>query len=102
MGSGSNLRQRRHAPKRRNGNSANPASQWRLTCTRWHASTLGVARPEFAKGVVSSGLTRPSTQMIQLTNDPIETTNLVNRVRHPEAGAVVLFLGTTRELTGGK
>ena len=40
--------------------------------------------------------------MIQLTDDPIDTTALLNRVRHPEAGAVVLFLGTTRELTGGR
>ena len=40
--------------------------------------------------------------MIQLTDDPIDTQTLLNRVRHPEAGAVVLFLGTTRELTGGR
>jgi molybdopterin synthase catalytic subunit len=37
--------------------------------------------------------------MIQLTDQPIDTAALVDRVRHPEAGAVVLFLGTTRELT---
>src|SRR5215470_2084040 len=40
--------------------------------------------------------------MIQLTSEPIDTTALLNRVRHPEAGAVVLFLGTTRELTDGR
>jgi molybdopterin synthase catalytic subunit len=40
--------------------------------------------------------------MIQLTDDPIDTSALLNRVRHPEAGAVVLFLGTTRELTAGR
>src|SRR3954468_18476198 len=40
--------------------------------------------------------------MIQLTNDPIDTSSMLDRVRHPEAGAVVLFLGTTRELTSGK
>jgi molybdopterin synthase catalytic subunit len=40
--------------------------------------------------------------MIQLTDTPIDTSLLLNRVRHPEAGAVVLFLGTTRELTGGR
>ncbi len=40
--------------------------------------------------------------MIQLTNNPIDSTALLDRVRHPEAGAVVLFLGTTRELTGGR
>src|SRR3954453_5132004 len=40
--------------------------------------------------------------MIQLTPNPIDTAAIVDRVRHPEAGAVVLFLGTTRELTAGK
>jgi molybdopterin synthase catalytic subunit len=40
--------------------------------------------------------------MIQLTDYPIDTAALVERVRHPEAGAVVLFLGTTREITGGR
>ncbi len=40
--------------------------------------------------------------MIELTPNPIDTSAVVNRVRHPEAGAVVLFLGTTRELTAGR
>ena len=40
--------------------------------------------------------------MIQLTDQPIDTAALVDRARHPEAGAVVLFLGTTRELTAGR
>jgi molybdopterin synthase catalytic subunit len=40
--------------------------------------------------------------MIQLTNQPIDTAALLDRTRHPEAGAVVLFLGTTRELTDGR
>ncbi|HEX5471380.1 MAG TPA: molybdenum cofactor biosynthesis protein MoaE [Lacipirellulaceae bacterium] len=40
--------------------------------------------------------------MIQLTSDPIDTAAILDRVRHPEAGAVVLFLGTTRELTAGR
>ena len=40
--------------------------------------------------------------MIELTEQTIDTSAVVNRVRHPEAGAVVLFLGTTRELTGGR
>jgi molybdopterin synthase catalytic subunit len=37
--------------------------------------------------------------MIQLLNHPIDTSALLDRVRHPEAGAVLLFPGTTRELT---
>ena len=37
--------------------------------------------------------------MIQLTEKPIDTAALVDSARHPEAGAIVLFLGTTRELT---
>lgn len=40
--------------------------------------------------------------MIELTVHPIDTNSVVDRVRHPEAGAVVLFLGTTRELTAGR
>jgi molybdopterin synthase catalytic subunit len=38
--------------------------------------------------------------MIQLTDQPIDLLSIVNDARHPEAGAVVLFLGTTREITG--
>jgi len=40
--------------------------------------------------------------MIQLTDNVIDTAALVDRARHPNAGAVVLFLGTTRELTNGR
>ncbi len=40
--------------------------------------------------------------MIQLTDKYIDTAAAVDAVRHPHAGAVVLFLGTTRELTDGK
>ena len=40
--------------------------------------------------------------MHQLTNEPIDAQTLVARACHPRAGAVVLFLGTTRELTGGR
>jgi molybdopterin synthase catalytic subunit len=42
------------------------------------------------------------TTMIQLTSEPIDTAEIIDRVRDPLAGAVVLFLGTTRELTGGR
>ena len=38
--------------------------------------------------------------MIQLTHDPIDTEELLGKVRSVQAGAVVLFLGTTREWTG--
>ena len=40
--------------------------------------------------------------MIELTDTTIDTAALADRARHPEAGAIVLFLGTTRELTAGK
>jgi molybdopterin synthase catalytic subunit len=40
--------------------------------------------------------------MIQLTHEPIDTAAIVKQASHPHAGAVVLFLGTTRELTGGR
>ncbi|HJT36175.1 MAG TPA: molybdenum cofactor biosynthesis protein MoaE [Pirellulales bacterium] len=38
--------------------------------------------------------------MIELTHQPIDPTAVIDRVSSPLAGAVVLFLGTTREWTG--
>jgi molybdopterin synthase catalytic subunit len=40
--------------------------------------------------------------MVSLTHDPIDTAALLSHVSSPRAGAVVLFLGTTRELTAGR
>ena len=40
--------------------------------------------------------------MIQLTDHPIDTGELLAQVSSPLAGAVVLFLGTVRELTKGR
>ena len=40
--------------------------------------------------------------MIQLTTEPIDTAEILLRVGSPQAGAVVLFLGTTREVTAGR
>ena len=40
--------------------------------------------------------------MISLTDKPIEHAALLAQVASHEAGAVVLFLGTTRELTQGR
>jgi molybdopterin synthase catalytic subunit len=40
--------------------------------------------------------------MIHITPDPIDPSSLLARVSHPNAGAVVLFLGTTREMTGDR
>lgn len=40
--------------------------------------------------------------MIQLTREPIDTADLLHRVSSPLAGAVVLFLGTVREVTGDR
>jgi molybdopterin synthase catalytic subunit len=38
--------------------------------------------------------------MVRLTPDPIDYHALAEKVRHPSAGAVALFLGTVRDLTG--
>jgi molybdopterin synthase catalytic subunit len=38
--------------------------------------------------------------MIELTTQPIDPAAVLGRVASPRAGALVLFLGTTRELTG--
>jgi molybdopterin synthase catalytic subunit len=40
--------------------------------------------------------------MISLTHHPIDTAALLEQVNSPQAGAVVLFLGTVRELTGNR
>ena len=40
--------------------------------------------------------------MIEITRDPIDISAVVGSVSSSRAGAVVLFVGTTRELTGGR
>lgn len=40
--------------------------------------------------------------MVELTELPIDSAALLSRAQSPEAGAVVLFLGTTRRLTNGR
>jgi molybdopterin synthase catalytic subunit len=44
----------------------------------------------------------PRAKMIALTHEPIDTAALLDSVSSPEAGAVVLFLGTTRGTTAGR
>lgn len=38
--------------------------------------------------------------MLSVTSEPIQITSVTDAVRDPRAGAVVLFLGTVREVTG--
>jgi molybdopterin synthase catalytic subunit len=40
--------------------------------------------------------------MIEITTSPIDAAAVTERVRSPLAGAVCTFLGTVRELTGGR
>jgi molybdopterin synthase catalytic subunit len=40
--------------------------------------------------------------MIQITDQPIDLTEVLDSVRSPAAGGVVLFVGTTREMTDGR
>ena len=40
--------------------------------------------------------------MIRLTREPIDYPRLTESARHPSGGAVVLFLGTVRDLTGDR
>lgn len=40
--------------------------------------------------------------MIQLTHDTIDSNDLLQRAKSPDAGAVLLFLGCTRQHTGGR
>jgi molybdopterin synthase catalytic subunit len=46
--------------------------------------------------------TNPAVPMIDLITTPIDTDEVLRRVASPAAGAVVLFLGTTREFTAGR
>ena len=40
--------------------------------------------------------------MTEITRQPIDTAALLRRATTPQAGAVVLFVGVTREFTGGR
>jgi len=40
--------------------------------------------------------------LVRLTREPIDFAALTEEVRSPQAGAVVLFLGTVREMTDGR
>src|SRR5262245_24243551 len=40
--------------------------------------------------------------MIELTAEPIDVPRVLARIERPEAGAVVLFLGVTRQFTAGR
>jgi molybdopterin synthase catalytic subunit len=40
--------------------------------------------------------------MIHLTHEPIDTDELLARVRDPRAGAILLFVGVTREFTNDR
>ncbi len=48
------------------------------------------------------GTTNTVAPMIELTSNPIDETAVLRDVRSPLAGAVVLFLGTAREVTGSQ
>ena len=43
-----------------------------------------------------------SAPIVELTRESIDFGALTEAVRSPQAGAVVLFLGTVREMTGGR
>ncbi len=46
---------------------------------------------------------RPLTsRMVDIISHPIDTDSLLRQVGSPAAGAVVLFVGTTREFTAGR
>lgn len=43
-----------------------------------------------------------ASKMVELVRNPIDPAAILQSVTGPQAGAAVLFLGTTRELTGGR
>ena len=40
--------------------------------------------------------------MIEITHDELNAADVEARVRHPGAGAIVVFVGTTRDNTAGR
>jgi len=48
----------------------------------------------------SKGMTLSKTTFVELVHDAIDTDRLLTRSRRSDCGAVLLFLGTTREWTG--
>jgi molybdopterin synthase catalytic subunit len=51
---------------------------------------------------VESRLQKSAQQMIEITHEEIDTTALLRAAESNLAGATVLFLGTTREITDGR
>jgi len=55
-----------------------------------------------ALATVLSNADKSQKSMIKLTEHPIDTQEVLRQVSSTQAGAVVLFLGTTREFTHGR
>jgi molybdopterin synthase catalytic subunit len=47
-------------------------------------------------------LSAPAEPIVRLTHEPVDFVQLTEAVRSVQAGAVVLFLGTVREMTAGR
>ncbi len=58
--------------------------------------------PAFLPSAGDEQFDQGTHRMIRLTHDPIDPAGLTQLVRSPAAGAVVLFLGTVREMTAGR
>lgn len=59
-----------------------------------------IAKSEDPKIAVTNE-TMDDRVFVSLTNDPLDPTNIMDLVRSPEAGAIVLFAGTTRDNFAG-
>ena len=73
-------------------------------CSSPWETTTPATRPfwdEFRNCLLPAGERRVNN-MIRLTSDPIDYAELTETVRSTASGAVVLFLGTVRELTDGR
>jgi molybdopterin synthase catalytic subunit/molybdopterin converting factor small subunit len=51
---------------------------------------------------VSGGQDDSADDRFVITSDPLSVTDVMNKVRHKNCGAINLFVGTVRELTHGK
>ncbi len=87
-----------------------PAGQRRVECKQercardtggvWQPWRLSVPVTRKCLATAVCNIPPAAFRMVDITTEPIDTDALLGGIIAPEAGAVVLFLGTTRAITG--
>lgn len=63
-----------------------------------NAARVGCGRTRIAPFVIGSNV----SAVVEITQEPLNSDRILPRLSHPQAGAVVVFLGVTREFTGSR